>query len=490
MGVARTLSAVALWALAGVSSMCHAQRDPVQTPGAGSEARVALVIGNSAYKESPLKNPANDAADMARVLRGLGFVVDQRIDASRADMKTALRAFAQDLREGGVGLFYYAGHGVQSRGRNFLIPVDASIQAEAELEYDSVDANLVLSYMEEARTRVNIVILDACRNNPFARSFRSVSRGLVQMDAGRGTFIAFATAPGSVAADGEGRNGLYTRHLLESLRQSDTDIDKVFRRVTSAVARVTRGEQVPWVSSSLTGDFRFRPAVAVSTAVPPVPSPAAASANFAPAMELAFWDTIKHSQNPADFREYLAQFPNGRFAGLARIRMKAPPPTISTSAVPPAAPPKTNPVTQSSPSGDTAPPPRNRPAPTGARTGTQSAAVAPGPTREPVARQWLGKVSCERYGSYAPSNIYPRVEVDGDAFKVSTGNPDQPGNFEVYGTRRSNGDMRLDGRGTATGGGMSHRPFSVYFSGSFSDGRYEAKGQMGGRGCRIVLSPG
>ena len=222
------------------------------------EQRVALVIGNSAYKESPLKNPANDAADMAAALKELGFKVTLRTDASQRQMKQALREFAQDLRRGGVGLFYFAGHGVQSKGRNFLIPVGANVETEAELEDESVDANLVLSYMDEAQNRVNIVVLDACRNNPFARSFRSASRGLAQMEAAKGSFVAFATAPGSVAADGEGRNGVYTEHLLASLKEADGDIDKVFRRVAANVSTVTGGKQVPWVASSLTGDFYFR----------------------------------------------------------------------------------------------------------------------------------------------------------------------------------------------------------------------------------------
>ncbi|MEK7753927.1 MAG: caspase family protein, partial [Acidobacteriota bacterium] len=216
------------------------------------------MIGNSAYKESPLKNPANDAADMAAALKELGFKVTLRTDASQRQMKQALREFAQDLRRGGVGLFYFAGHGVQSKGRNFLIPIGANVETEAELEDESVDANLVLSYMDEAQNRVNIVVLDACRNNPFARSFRSASRGLAQMDAAKGSFVAFATAPGSVAADGDGRNGVYTEHLLASLKEADGDIDKVFRRVAANVSTVTGGKQVPWVASSLTGDFYFR----------------------------------------------------------------------------------------------------------------------------------------------------------------------------------------------------------------------------------------
>lgn len=235
-----------------------AQRTLAVAPAAQGEQRVALLIGNSAYKESPLKNPVNDAADMAAALRDLGFKVTLRTDASQREMKQALREFARDIKNGGVGLFYFAGHGVQSRGRNFLVPIGASIESEAEIEDETIDANLVLSYMDEAQNRVNIVVLDACRNNPFARSFRSASRGLAQMDAGKGSFIAFATAPGAVAADGSGRNGIYTEQLLASLKQPDGDIDKVFRRVAADVSKGTGGKQVPWVSSSLTGDFYFR----------------------------------------------------------------------------------------------------------------------------------------------------------------------------------------------------------------------------------------
>ena len=249
------LAAVLLIAAPGWAS---AQRNLKVAPPAPNEQRVALVIGNSSYKDSPLRNPVNDATDMASVLRDLGFKVMLRTDATQRQMKQALREFAQDIRRGGVGLFYFAGHGVQSKGKNFLLPIGASIESEAELEDEALDANLVLSYMEEAQNRVNIVVLDACRNNPFARSFRSAGHGLAQMEAAKGSFIAFATAPGSVSADGTGRNGVYTENLLKSLKQPDGDIDKVFRRVAADVSTVTAGKQVPWVASSMTGDFYFR----------------------------------------------------------------------------------------------------------------------------------------------------------------------------------------------------------------------------------------
>ena len=241
-----------------------------------SEPRVALVIGNSSYAVGPLKNPVNDAEDMAKVLRTLGFRVTLRQNATHRQMIEAIGELGRQLKAGGVGLFYFAGHGVQSRGRNYLIPVNADISSESQLEFDAVDANRVLAAMDEAGNRVNLVILDACRDNPVARSVRSATRGLAQMEAAQGTYIAFATAPGSVALDGAGRNGLYTHYLLQSLQQPDTDIDKVFRRVTADVARATGGKQVPWISSSLTGDFSFRPdappapvAVASAPAAPP-----------------------------------------------------------------------------------------------------------------------------------------------------------------------------------------------------------------------------
>jgi PQQ-dependent catabolism-associated CXXCW motif protein len=277
---------------------------------ASTEQRVALVVGNSSYLMGPLKNPVNDAEDMAKVLPTLGFRVTLLRNATHQQMVEAINAFGRELKNGGVGLFYYAGHGVQSRGRNYLIPVNARIEAESQLEFDTVDANRVLAAMDDAGNRVNLVILDACRDNPFARSFRSASQGLAQMEAAQGTYIAFATGPGSVAADGSGRNGLYTQSLLQSLRQPNTDIDKVFRRVTAEVAKATAGKQVPWVSSSLTGDFSFKPDAS---------APKAGS----PAHDRAFWDSVKDSRSADELQAYLEQFPEGMFASLARARLKS-----------------------------------------------------------------------------------------------------------------------------------------------------------------------
>lgn len=249
---ARTvLSSLALLAL------CMAVH--AQDRARASTSRLALVIGNANYKSAPLVNPTNDAEDMASALERLGFTVTVLKNSSLREMKEAVRNFGAELKStGGTGLFYFAGHGVQSKGRNFLVPSSADITSEADLEFEALDANMVLSHMEEAKNSVNILILDACRDNPFARGWRSASRGLAQMDAPAGTFIAFATAPGQGAADGAGRNGVYTKHLLASLRASGSRLEDVFKRAAAQVSTETSGRQVPWTSSSLTRDFFFR----------------------------------------------------------------------------------------------------------------------------------------------------------------------------------------------------------------------------------------
>jgi len=224
------------------------------------ERRVALIIGNGAYKTGPLKNPANDARDMASALKSLGFEIILRENASLRQMNEAIDQFWSSLKKGGVGLFFFAGHGLQVAGENFLVPVDARIALEKDVQYECVNAGKVLGRMEDAGNEINIVILDACRNNPFARSFRSESRGLAKMDAPSGSLVAFATAPGDIAADGEGRNGLYTSHLLRHLRTPGLAIEKVLKQTRIGVAAdsaKTGRKQTPWESSSLRGDFYF-----------------------------------------------------------------------------------------------------------------------------------------------------------------------------------------------------------------------------------------
>jgi formylglycine-generating enzyme required for sulfatase activity len=222
-----------------------------------SERRTALVIGNAAYESGTLRNPINDARAIAKVLGDLSFDVTLRENLDQKQMKREIQAFGERLQPGGVGLFYFAGHGVQVNGRNYMIPVGAAIEHENQVAYEAVDMGTVLSEMDYARNRMNIVIMDACRDNPFARSFRSLSQGLASIDAPAGTLIAYATAPGSVANDGEGENGVYTGELVKAMVQPGLKIEDVFKRVRSAVRETTGGRQVPWESSSLEGDFYF-----------------------------------------------------------------------------------------------------------------------------------------------------------------------------------------------------------------------------------------
>jgi len=254
----RNLGVLLLSCLAALASAQDRalQIAPVKPAPAG-ERRVALVIGNSAYKSSPLRNPVRDARAISGALAETGFKVTVLENASETGMRRAIRAFGDELAAGGVGLFYYAGHGMQVRGRNYLIPVNADIEREDEVEDQAVDANLVLSKMDSAKNSLNLMILDACRNNPFARAFRSAAQGLAQMDAPSGTLVAFATAPGSVASDGDGENGLYTKHLLAAMRRPGLPIEQVFKEVRIGVGRETADRQVPWESSSLKGNFYF-----------------------------------------------------------------------------------------------------------------------------------------------------------------------------------------------------------------------------------------
>ena len=300
------------------------------------EQRVALVIGNSAYADAPLRNPVNDARALAGELRRIGFKVTLLEDADLPKMFAAIRGFGDELRAGGVGLFYYAGHGVQMRGRNYLIPVGAQIEREDEVVYRSLDAGQVLNKMETAGNRVNIVILDACRNNPFARSFRSMSSGLAVMEAPVNTLIAFATAPGTAASDGSGSHGLYTQHLLKNLPVDGLRVEDMFKRVRAGVRQDSAGRQIPWENTSLEVEFYFRP---LATQVAAEPPSAAASPL---AIELAFWETIKASSERADFDAYLRRYPSGQFAELARNRLAvlrpAPPPLAAAPVQAPAAP--------------------------------------------------------------------------------------------------------------------------------------------------------
>ncbi|MCP3933473.1 MAG: caspase family protein [Bacteroidetes bacterium] len=237
------------------------------------DRRIALIIGNSAYQFSPLKNPENDAVDMSEALERLGYSVTVLTNATFLDMGRAINAFGNELKKGGVGLFFYAGHGVQVNGRNYLIPVDSNINHEEDIPYITIDANLVLSKMESAGNSLNIIMLDACRNNPYAKSFRSLNRGLATMDAPTGSLIVYATAPGSVAADGSRRNGIFTECLLQHIFTPSLDVELMLRNVRRGVITKTHGQQVPWTASSLQSSFSFVPGSVRAITVTPAPLP-------------------------------------------------------------------------------------------------------------------------------------------------------------------------------------------------------------------------
>jgi len=221
--------------------------------------RVALVIGNSRYASLPLQNPANDAGAIAATLKDSGFAVDLRLDAKKAAMEEAIRAFAESAgKQKAVGLFYFAGHGLQLSWRNFLVPVDAAPKTADDVPKQAVDIATLLQGLGWAANPMNIVILDACRDNPFESELKT-GKGLSQMDAPIGTLLAYATAPGNTAADGTGKNGLYTENLLREMRKPDTRIEDVFKRVRLNVRRASQGQQIPWESTSLEDDFYFLP---------------------------------------------------------------------------------------------------------------------------------------------------------------------------------------------------------------------------------------
>src|SRR5258706_9296694 len=234
-------------------------------------SRVALVIGNGKYADAALPNAVNDGADVAKELKAAGFTVIQRENATLKEMHLALREFGDKLARNATGVFYFAGHGMQVRGRNYLVPVDADIQREDEVQFSAMDLAAVMEKLDSARNPVNLVILDACRDNPFGAKLQASAKGFAQMEAPAGTLIAYSTAPGTAAADGGGRNGLYTGHLLVEMKKPGAPVEETFRMVRAAVRRDSKGAQVPWESTSLETEFRFRPAMKVAAAAPAAP---------------------------------------------------------------------------------------------------------------------------------------------------------------------------------------------------------------------------
>ena len=283
-------------------------------PAVNTLPRFALVIGNSHYRETPLKNPGNDANAMAEHLRRMGFTVTLKLDANRQEMIETIRSFGSDLlKQKGVGVFYFAGHGAQLSWRNYLIPVDASLAKIVDIDKQAVDMSTLLDSLTRARNPMNVIILDACRDNPFGDDVRFDQKGLSQMDAPPGTLLAYATSPGNVAADGVGTNGLYTEYLLKEMQTPQSKIEDVFKRVRLHVRRQSRGQQIPWESTSLEDDFYLLPPKQIVRLTEDE-----LEKQFEE--ELGSWERIRKSKDLATLEDYLRRFPSGKFSELAQFR--------------------------------------------------------------------------------------------------------------------------------------------------------------------------
>ncbi|MDA1101920.1 MAG: caspase family protein, partial [Proteobacteria bacterium] len=290
---------------------------------ASAAKRVALVIGNDKYDTlPPLNNAATDARGMAEKLRGLGFDVILKLNASHRGMVRALAEFEGQASAADVGLVYYAGHGIQADGANYLIPSNAQIEVEVDLRSEGMDSRDFLTAMKNAGTHLNIVILDACRDNPLPKRGRSAARGLMVTAAPsgiKGTAVMYSAAPGQTAQDGpKGGNGVFTGALLAALDRPGLKLEEVFKQTAIQVASLTNNQQKPWINSSITGDFVFNLAAPARLVAPPVPYGARPSGGSA---ELLFWESIKDSNNPSVFKAYLSQYPDGSFATLARLKL-------------------------------------------------------------------------------------------------------------------------------------------------------------------------
>ena len=299
------------------------------------QKRLALVIGNGAYQHvATLKNPSNDAMDMVRTLKELDFQVIAGVDQNEAQMKKLIRDFGDQLMiQKGVGLFFYAGHGVQAQGKNYLVPVDAEILREDEIEDQAIDINLVMGKMVSAKNDLNIIMLDACRNNPFAKEwskYRTMGEadGLAKIDAPRNTVMFYAAEPGKVAWDGTGKNGTFTEALLENIKKP-LELDFVIKQVKRSVQEKSKSKQAAYIESSNSNDFYFVKTADPNASIAPetaVTKSGGADSSIrekdVAAREQETWEQAKDSTNEDIFRLFLEEFPNGKYAPQARIKLE------------------------------------------------------------------------------------------------------------------------------------------------------------------------
>jgi len=406
---------------------------------AADENRVALVIGNAAYKMGALQNPVNDARAMAAVLKQIGFQVIAIENATKPEMERAVAEFGHALTPGSVALFYYAGHGLQLNGHNFLVPVDAEISTEADVRLQALDSDAIVDQLVAAGSDVNLMILDACRNNPFEQRFRSQGGGLAQIDAPKGTLIAYATAPGHVASDGAGGNGLYTSKLIEAIRTPGIPIEEMFKRVRVAVSQATGDAQTPWEASSLVGDFYFS-------------GPTTIVVNAPVDRDALYWQSVKDSSEPALIQTYLDQFPQGAFAPLAKARIAA----LRTPAVP------------------TAP---------AAPAATLGLAIG-------FDGVWIGSYDC----GPIPGTQIPAFTNKSRIFAIKQGRIAGVLRWHrkdgAIGTNTYGGTVTDDGRVTIVGLGVydsGGKTYRIYHSGKIVNGELTADGKEGARSCSLTF---
>lgn len=313
--------------------------------------RVALVVGNGAYDAIPsLDNPSRDAALIAAKLRAVGFDVELAIDGDFSTLKQSVRSFGQRAQGADAALFYYAGHGLQADGRNYLLPVDAQLGRIADLKYETLPLSLVMTELEFADAKINLVVLDACRDNPLTRSLARTSKtravdlgqGLASVQRASGTFIAYATAPGQVAYDGNGTlNSPFTKALADWIEKPDLEIALMFRRVREQVVAATAGKQTPWVEEAILGDFYFQQNAAPATAIIPAriakqqefpqqpPPPKLDSSDIVTA-----WSQAEALHTREAYKQFLRQYPNSVYSqeAVTRLSRLASPETPAMSA--------------------------------------------------------------------------------------------------------------------------------------------------------------
>lgn len=281
----------------------------------GNTSRIALAIGNNAYRDSPLVNPVNDARAMSELLGRAGFTLDMQLDCNRERLVAAVSRFSAAAQNPDVKqmLFYYAGHALQLEWRNYLVPVDAKVESAGQVAATCFDLAMILRRLGSAKDKVFIIVLDACRNDPFGSGFRPEQKGLSQFDAPSGSLLAYATAPGSVASDGEGANGLYTSNLVRELSVKGIKLEDAFKRTRLNVRLASGGAQVPWETTSLETDFFLFEEARSKLSEAELEAEAEA--------DIAMWKVVKQSKKAEDSIAYIRRFPNGRFAEMAQMRL-------------------------------------------------------------------------------------------------------------------------------------------------------------------------